>query len=145
MFDITLLPDNMRDKIMPGDNGCWEWLGAVQSSGYGSITNGAGSSSLTHRAAYENIVGEIPKRLTIDHLCLNKLCVNTDHMEVVSRGENSKRKLAAQTHCKRGHELAGENLREKVRRDGNTYRVCVTCQIGFQSAFRARRRQEVAA
>lgn len=145
MFDITALPLNMRDKIMPGENGCWEWLGAKQSSGYGSRGNGRGKSELTHRAAYEIVVGPIPFGLTIDHLCFNKACVNTDHMEPVTRSENSRRKIEAQTHCKRGHELAGDNLREKVRRDGLAYRVCVTCQIGFQSAFRARRRAEVAA
>lgn len=144
MFDITALPLNMRDKIMPGENGCWEWLGAKQSSGYGSRGNGCGSSMLTHRAAYEIIVGPIPRGLTIDHLCFNKSCVNTDHMEPVTRSENSRRKIAAQTHCKHGHPLSGENVREKVRRNGLTGRVCITCQRGFQTSFRARRRAEVA-
>lgn len=131
-FDINLLPRNMREKVLPGTNGCWDWLGALNSSGYGSMTNGRGSSKLTHRAAYELLVGTIPRPLTIDHLCFNKVCVNTDHMEVVTRSENSKRKLSAQTHCKSGHPLSGENLYLRPRKNGLVYRVCRTCQLRWQ-------------
>lgn len=145
-FDVTKLPANMRAKIMisadqSSTNGsaCWEWTGAVQSSGYGSMTDGRGGSKLTHRAAYEQLVGKIPSGLTIDHLCFNKLCVNVDHMEVVTIAENNRRKSARQTHCKQGHELVGENLRIAKRRDW-TQRVCVTCQRAWGRASERRAR-----
>lgn len=112
---------------------CIIWRGAVQSRGYGSVTDGHGGT----------INGPIPSGLTIDHLCRNKLCVNTEHMEVVTRAENSRRALAAQTHCKHGHPLSGGNLRLKIRRDGHTYRVCRACAAAI--ARRARLRASVEA
>jgi len=33
----------------------------------------------------------VSEGLTIDHLCGVKRCVNPDHMEVVTRGENTRR------------------------------------------------------
>lgn len=134
-FDVTALPLNMRTKIMVSlspkvTNGsvCWEWTGAQISTGYGSRGNGRGASELTHRAAYELLVAGIPAGLTIDHLCFNRICVNTDHMEVVTNAENNRRKNERQTHCKQGHPLSGDNLRVVVRRKtGWRYRTCITC------------------
>ena len=136
MFDVTALPANMRGKIMvslsPSEtNGtvCWEWTGATNSTGYGSMTGGRkGLTVLTHRNAYQLLVGTIPAGLTIDHLCRNKLCVNTDHMEPVTIAENNRRKNAAQTHCKQGHPFEGDNLRVAKRPGGYARRVCVACQ-----------------
>lgn len=146
MFDVTALPANMRDKIMVSfspalTNGtvCWEWTGALTSKGYGSMTNGRGSSKLTHRAAYETLAGPIERGLTIDHLCFNIICVNTDHMEVVTNAENNRRKNARQTRCKQGHELSGDNVRIARRKDW-PQRVCVTCQRGWSRAYGAKRR-----
>lgn len=147
MFDVTVLPANMRGKIMvsisPNEtNGtvCWEWAGATNSSGYGSVTNGHGGTHLTHRASYELLIGKIANGLTIDHLCLNKLCVNTDHMELVTRGENSRRKNLKQSHCRQGHPLSGANLRVVSRRTGHLHRVCVTCQRQWSRACSRKRR-----
>jgi hypothetical protein len=114
---------------------CTVWAGAVQSRGYGSMTNGRGGTMLAHRAAYEAARGPIPGDLTIDHLCRNKLCVNPDHLEVVTRGENSRRGAAAQRLCKNGHPLSGENLRVAVRARG-VQRECRECH---RAALRARR------
>lgn len=74
------------------DSGCWSWTGPQQSKGYGQI----GLSSprrlvFVHRLAYEVFVGPIPYGMTIDHLCSNKLCINPGHLEVVTRGENTRR------------------------------------------------------
>jgi len=35
--------------------------------------------------------GEIPKGLVIDHLCNIKKCVNPEHLEAVTYGENTQR------------------------------------------------------
>ena len=146
-FDVTALPENMREKIMPSLDGkltngseCWEWQGCVNSKGYGCTAGGRkGYNVLTHRKAYQTLVGAIPAGLTIDHLCMNKVCVNTDHMEVVTRAENSRRKNAAQTHCKHGHPLSGENLYLKHRRSGRVDRVCLTCHRKWQREMKAKR------
>lgn len=61
-------------------------------NGYGRRYGGPGRSPvLVHRYAYELLVAPIPEGMTIDHLCLVKQCVNPQHMEVVTRGENTRR------------------------------------------------------
>ncbi|RLK47598.1 HNH endonuclease signature motif containing protein [Microbacterium telephonicum] len=106
---------------------CVIWEGAIQTNGYGSTSNGHGGSMLAHRAAWEREQGPIPANMTVDHLCRQRLCVNIEHMEIVTRGENTRRAMAAITHCAKGHPLSGDNLRLKRRRDGYTQRVCITC------------------
>src|SRR5690606_41377855 len=53
-----------------------------------SINN---TATYAHRVAWELLMGPIPEGLTIDHLCHNKLCVNPDHLEPVTFGENASR------------------------------------------------------
>lgn len=86
---------------------------------------------LVHRREWEAVNGPIPDGMTIDHLCRVKLCINVGHMEVVTRSENSKRAIRAMTHCKRGHELSGENLRLTSRKTGRVHRVCRQCASDY--------------
>lgn len=106
---------------------CIEWTGAVQSKGYGSIGDSSGSSKLAHRVAWELANGPIPHGLTIDHLCMNKLCVNVAHLEVVTRAENIRRRYRDQTHCKYGHPLPTE-------RDKTGRRRCKPCRREWAAA-----------
>lgn len=69
---------------------CWLWTGRKDVNGYGDILF-KGRRSLVHRVAWMLLRGEIPEAMTIDHLCMNKACVNPDHLEVVTRGENARR------------------------------------------------------
>lgn len=132
----------LEDRIdMSGD--CWLWKGYVhKKDGYGRYRlPGMKWDKTAHRVVYElyrNI--SIPDDMTIDHLCLNKICVNPEHLEVVSRSENSKRARLVDSdetkmkrikngfsggysgdYCKRGHKL---ELVEWSNRQG---RVCRTC------------------
>lgn len=127
-----------RDKFTAGD-GCWEWHASLNDGGYGQMAGGPGSSPLrAHRVMYEWLIGPIPDGLVIDHLCRNRACVNPAHMEPVTRGENVKRgvaaeatraRLAAQTHCKRGHEFTPENTYMGLLSYGRgPVRVCRKCK-----------------
>lgn len=88
----TMLPGRMSAKVKVHPiSECWTWTGARNPKGYGSVADGRGGSMLAHRKAYEHLVGPIPEGLTIDHLCLNKSCVNPAHMEPVTRAENNSR------------------------------------------------------
>lgn len=70
---------------------CWVWISpSVNKRGYGAFKLGK-THVQAHRYAYELLVNLIPEGMTIDHLCRNVLCVNPDHMEVVTRAENLRR------------------------------------------------------
>lgn len=121
------------DKIISNVNflpsGCWEWKGCVNDKGYGQIRV-KGKTYYTHRLMYKFTKGVLVPWLTIDHLCMNRSCCNPVHLEQISNRENNRRgnsisaKKSRQTHCIRGHELNGGNLR--IRTDTG-HRQCVKC------------------
>lgn len=104
---------------------CWIWQGTPNDAGYGRIQRD-GKDQRAHCYFYEQHVGPIPQGLTLDHLCRVRLCVNPDHLEPVTRGENVRRGIPfrpPQTHCKRGHEFTPENTR--IGASGS--RFCIAC------------------
>lgn len=125
---------------------CWEWQGGRHIDGYGRFQID-GRQVFAHRFAYELMVGAIPVALELDHLCRNRQCVSPLHLELVTKGENVRRGIgptavnAQRTHCIRGHELSGANLRVKP----NGQRNCVACHRQRGAARRSRRKLEVAA
>jgi hypothetical protein len=70
---------------------CWYWTGSLDSTGYGRIQLTSRRRVMVHRLAYELLVGPVPSDLTIDHLCMERSCVNPAHMEIVTRAENTAR------------------------------------------------------
>jgi len=79
-----------RHWIPEPNSGCWLWFGACNENGYGIITRDK-ENIKAHRFSYERSKGAIPEKWEIDHLCRNKSCVNPDHLEVVTHGENRRR------------------------------------------------------
>lgn len=92
---------NLEQRLIAGsaldpDTGCWQWLRALSKNGYGRINTRAGGlhiSHWAHRLAFEIMRDEtIPPRMELDHKCRNRGCINPDHMEVVTKAENLKRR-----------------------------------------------------
>ncbi len=136
------------DKIVV-DEACWIWTGA-KAQGYGELLREGRPRRLAgaHRLAYEHFRGPIPRELQPDHLCRRRACVNPAHLELVTvrenvlRGHGPAAVNAAKTTCKRGHPLAGDNLRPlhlPVGHRREHSRICRTCQRLDKRASRARR------
>lgn len=117
------------------DDDCWNWQGTVHSSGYGNIQH-RGEKWRAHRLIYTLLHGPIPEGLDLDHLCRNRRCVNPNHLEPVTRGENVRRGKALITHCPYGHPYSGDNLAVWRGRDG-THRRCRACERRKTSTRRA--------
>jgi hypothetical protein len=126
------------------ENGCWIWIGKISGRGYGSFPVGK-TNYAAHRISYEQVNGEIPDGLVLDHLCRDIKCVNPDHLEPVPVKENTLRGIgptavnAVKTHCSKGHPYNEDNLR--VRR-GRRY--CNACDTEHKLAHRRRKRAALA-
>lgn len=116
---------------------CWPWTGAL-TQGYGNLRVD-GVAVGAHRFSWEHHnQRQIPDGLFIDHLCMNRACVNPDHLEPVTNRENRIRAAAiVRPKCIRGHKFDGVY-------PGNGIRYCKTC-VGEQNRkARARRKARAA-
>ncbi|RVG28018.1 HNH endonuclease signature motif containing protein [Sinorhizobium meliloti] len=98
--------DRIRAKIMSRVRidpvtGCWEWTGpdsgkTGRGKGYPRMSLD-GQTVAVHIAMWTNEHGYIPGKKELDHACRNRLCVrpDKDHVEMVTRKENAKRREQA--------------------------------------------------
>lgn len=113
------------------DSGCWEWTGPLNQEGYGVCLH-RGRRTSPHRLVAFLFNPEADRRLTVDHVCRNRKCVNPNHLEIVTLRENTLRMWqfrvktgnagTNRTHCSRGHELTEDNVRWSKGR-----KRCRTC------------------
>ena len=90
LYNHLSMQERIESKISIDSNGCMVWSGHTDTGGYPNIKY-QGKNYLVHRAYYKIFNGEIPAHDTLDHLCRNKLCINLNHLQPVSRSENIKR------------------------------------------------------
>lgn len=137
--------DRFMSKYVVDDiTQCWNWQASTNNSGYGTFGNEDGISVGAHVWSYEYHVDKIPEGLTVDHTCLNRGCVNPNHMEVVTqkvnvlRGSSPPAINARKTTCPAGHALSGDNL--VVYQKGG--RQCRECRrVADRKYYRSKRSQ----
>lgn len=133
--------------------GCWLWQKGKFPNGYAQIKISGRTSTGAHRVCYQEIKGEIPEGLVLDHLCRVKHCVNPDHLEAVTSKINVIRGFVGKiqrekTHCMRGHKFIGYN----TIKSSNGTRKCRTCHnarqrkhLGFSEVGRGFRNKSLVA
>lgn len=144
MHNRTDLQTKITSHIVVRDAGyvtpCWISNRARHLNGYTKLGY-LGTTWLTHRFAYTVFVGDIPEGLQLDHLCKVRACCNPGHLEPVTcrenllRGDTLTAHEIAQTHCKRGHPLSGDNLYH--RPDRPVGRCCRACRSEAKRRARA--------
>lgn len=127
----VLTPAERFWKFVNKTDSCWLWVGTkILPNGYGQFRSDTSNYHYVHRFSYQLAHGEIPKNLTVDHLCRVRHCVNPAHLEAVThrintlRGINPAAANARKTHCKRGHEFTAENTRITSQNS----RLCRECE-----------------
>lgn len=80
--------------FMPGNppaEGCWDWLGAVNDSGYGYWENRTADMRhvRAHRVSYQIFKGDLPPdKPYVLHSCDRPICVQPAHLEPGTQPEN---------------------------------------------------------
>ena len=132
-------------KYSIDENGCWIWTAAKDGHGYGQFcTGGRRSKTAAHRWSYERHVGPIPAGLDLDHLCRVPACVNPEHLEPVTRAENTRRgavTLRVGDRCRGAGHLIATASDIAIRGGYNRCRACLSAK---DTAHRSRVREAVA-
>ncbi len=125
--------NNFTEKISPEPtSGCWLWT-AGESHGYGVIGDGHGGAEFAHRASWRIFRGDIPSGMNVCHHCDVPFCVNPDHLFIGTQKDNvrdmankGRHGQQRKTHCKRGHELSGDNVYRYEKKPN--IRHCKACR-----------------
>jgi len=70
------------------EKNCWEWQGSIsKNTGYGK-KQWYGKTISAHKWIFEQRVRKLDKNEVINHLCMNKKCVNPKHLEATTTQGN---------------------------------------------------------
>jgi hypothetical protein len=101
-FTFGTFPYVEGDHYEVAQNGCWLWILKPTRAGYGRLDINAlreiTGTQYAHRAGWTLLKGiKLDKKTDLHHVCETPLCVNPDHLEVISRSEHLKRHSRAKS------------------------------------------------
>lgn len=92
-----------QERVVVTEDGHWLWTGAYSGNGRG-YCQVDGKTVVATRVAWELRYGESPGDLHLHHTCSVKICVNPDHLTLVTRSEHGKLHHPRGSTCPSGHE-----------------------------------------
>ena len=99
----TIMERVVQNIRIDKKTGCWNWCGANSGSGRGGNyprMSLDGRTVAVHRVMATHAFGYIPSNRQVDHICRNRMCVNPEHLELVTHRENQKRRASAELAAK---------------------------------------------
>lgn len=134
-------------KVAFNPQGCWLWLAACDTTGYGRFATDDGLVP-AHFVLKELVDGPCPDGFDRDHVCHNRdaecpggrdcvhrRCVRPSHIEYVTRSVNVWRGYHRTGSCRKGHRRTPENTYVNPTTGA---RMCIPCRRVAQRARRAR-------
>jgi len=112
----------LRTRGIDPDDFCILWGGAHNSRGYPVIQLNGKTQYVTR------VLTDCPPNMQVDHLCREKSCINTEHLEIVTPRENVLRGLLPKGNspCIR---CGGTDFFQKKEAQGGLGRRCKACHL----------------
>lgn len=130
--------DGPASLCRPDLGPCWLWTASHNVAGHGTFWSGKRPIG-AHVFIYQHMVGPVPDRYQLDHLCRTPACVNWNHVEPVTASVNNRRGgRGGVTHCPRGHAYDETN----TYTDKRGHRSCKKCKVDAARRYQERKRAQ---
>lgn len=116
---VPVYPGSRIGYVIDPQRECWIWTGAVARNGYGRVGVPGDRRTVQAHVLYYARAGKVKRTRDLDHTCRRRYCVNPDHLELVSRSENSWRGAKA----KLTRAAVAEIREAAARRTGSSVRA----------------------
>lgn len=116
---------------------CWEWSGALNSTGYGHLkTPGTRQNILAHRLSFILFNGELLETDLVLHKCDNRKCIRPQHLFKGDYADNLHDAMKKGRFNKKGENHHGAKLTEKeVLELRRTWAVGVMSAEGLSNRY----------